>query len=172
MIQSKCDENSLTVDDDSVWEPLQQYQSKLEKLLQKATIEQAAAAKKAEDAARLREEQQQQRDQAAEAQEQRLEEPEIRDVDMEADTANQNVDAAVAPTVATTAAEDESVPEAEKVAGKKRLATPEEDEDAEGDRGGDKHRRSVDADEQASDNESRSSEQGVTVNETKRLRVR
>ncbi|KAG0280399.1 hypothetical protein BGZ96_001569 [Linnemannia gamsii] len=172
LVQSKCDENSLTVDDDSVWESLQQYQAKLEKLLQKAMAEQATSAKKAEDAARLREEQQQQRDQAAEAQEQRLEESEIRDVDMEADTANHNVDAAAAPTVATTAADYESVPEPEKVAGKKRLATPEEDEDTEGDRDGMKHSRSVDADEQASDNESRSSEQGVSVNETKRLRVR
>lgn len=167
MVKSKCDEKSLTVDDDNVWEPLRQYQSKLEKLMHKATVEQVAAAKKAEEAVRLREEQQQQQ----QDKEQRPDEQEFRDVDMEGETTNQDVDAAVA-TAAATAVVDESVPEAEKVAGKKRLATPEEDEEAGADRDKDKQGRTDDVDEQASDNESRSSEQGVAVNETKRLRVR
>lgn len=158
MVKSKCDEKSLTVDDNAVWEPLRQYQSKLEKLLHKATVEQAAAAKKAEEAARLREEQQQQ---------QQDKEQEVRDVDMEAETINQDVDTAAAAAAAT-AVVDESIPEAEKVAGKKRLATPEEDEEAGADRDGDRQGRTDDV----SDNESRSSEQGVAVNDTKRLRVR
>ncbi|KAG0281591.1 hypothetical protein BGZ95_001943 [Linnemannia exigua] len=156
LIQSKIDEKSLVVDDDGIWDPLHHYRSKLEKLMQKATIE----TKKAEDDARAREEQrqqQQQQDKAAGAQE-----PEVRDVDMEADAAE----------TPTEAAGDDSVPEPEKVAGKKRLATPEEDEEADGDRSSDKQERSDDVDELVSDNESRSSEQGVTVNETKRLRVR
>ncbi|KAG9070787.1 hypothetical protein KI688_008327 [Linnemannia hyalina] len=157
LVKSKCEEKSLAVDDDNVWEPLRQYQSKLEKLMHKATVEHAAAAKKAEDAARLRDEQQQQRQDK---------EQELHDVDMEAETTNQDADAAA------TAVVDESVPEAEKVAGKKRLATPEEDEEAGASHDGHKQRRTDDVDEQASDNESRSSEQGVAVNETKRLRVR
>ncbi|KAG0062370.1 hypothetical protein BGZ90_003117 [Linnemannia elongata] len=158
LVKSKCDEKSLTVDDNAVWEPLRQYQSKLEKLLHKATVEQAAAAKKAEEAARLREEQQQQ---------QQDKEQEVRDVDMEAETINQDVDTAAAAAAAT-AVVDESIPEAEKVAGKKRLATPEEDEEAGADRDEDRQGRTDDV----SDNESRSSEQGVAVNDTKRLRVR
>lgn len=129
--------------------------------MHKATVEQAAAAKKAEEAARLREEQQQQ---------QQDKEQEVRDVDMEAETTNQDDDAAAAPATATVV--DESVPETEKVAGKKRLATPEEDEEAGANRDGDRQGWTDDVDEQASDNESRSSEQGVAVNETKRLRVR
>ncbi|KAF9119033.1 hypothetical protein BGW39_000659 [Mortierella sp. 14UC] len=154
LIQSKIDEKSLVVDDDSVWDPLHQYRFKLEKLMQKATVEQAAATKKAEEAARAREEQRQQ---------QEAQEVEIRDVDMET--------AAAPPATDAAAAEDESVPEPEKVAGKKRLATPEEDEVGDEERG-DKQGWSDEMDEQASDNESRSSEQDVTVNEKKRLRVR
>ncbi|KAG0370714.1 hypothetical protein BGX24_001937 [Mortierella sp. AD032] len=153
-IQSKIDEKSLVVDDDGVWDPLHQYRSKLEKLMQKATAE----TKKAEDDARAREEQRQQQqhqDQAAEAQE-----PEVQDVDMEADAPETPADDSVPE------------PEPEKVAGKKRLATPEEDEEADEDRDSDKQGRSDDVDGQASDNESRLSEQGIAVNETKRLRVR
>ncbi|KAF9913147.1 hypothetical protein EC991_003606 [Linnemannia zychae] len=155
LIQSKIDEKSLVVDDDTIWDPLHQYRSKLEKLMHKATVEQAAATKKAEDAARAREEQRQQ---------QEAQEVESRDVDMETEAAP--------PATDNAAAEDESVPEPEKVAGKKRLATPEEDEEADEVHGSVKQVQSDVIDEQASDNESRSSEQGVTVNETKRLRVR
>jgi hypothetical protein len=155
LTQSKIDEKSLVVDDDSIWDPLHHYRSKLEKLMQNATVEQAAAAKRAEEAARAREEQQQQ---------QEAQETEIRDVDME--------NAASTPATDAVAVVDELVPEPEKVAGKKRLATPEEDEEGDEDHDSDKQGRSAETDEQASDNESRSSEQGVTVNETKRLRVR
>ncbi|KAF9095132.1 hypothetical protein BGX23_000991 [Mortierella sp. AD031] len=181
LIQSECDEKSLVVDENSAWDPLRHYQGKLEKLMQKATTEQAAAAKKSEEAARLRkerqqqqqqqEQQEQQQDQTAGEQEQRLKEPETRDVDMDAGIVSQDVGGAAAP-----ATEDASVPEPEKVAGKKRLATPEEDEEADGDRGSNKpshaRARSNEVEGQDSDTESRSSEQGVTVNETKRLRVR
>ncbi|KAF9917949.1 hypothetical protein FBU30_000451 [Linnemannia zychae] len=167
LVQSEINEKSLEVDDDQVWEPLQQYKSKLEKLMQKATVELAAATKKAEEAALLREEQQQQQQQQNQAN-MAQEVAEHRDVDMESGAANQVSEV----TAANTADIDDSAHEPEKVAGKKRLATLEEDEDVDEDDGNNKQTRAMEGERNISDNESRSSEQGVTVNETKRLRVR
>ncbi|KAI7816531.1 hypothetical protein BC939DRAFT_468717 [Gamsiella multidivaricata] len=57
LIKSECESKGFAIDRDDMWEPLRSYQSKLEKQLQKAAADQAAAVKKAEAAAQLREEQ-------------------------------------------------------------------------------------------------------------------
>ncbi|KAI1311320.1 hypothetical protein EDD11_003465 [Mortierella claussenii] len=64
LIKSECERWALEVEEEEdMWKPLHAYQSKLEKLLQRAVVEQAVSAKKAEEAARLREEEQQQQQQ-------------------------------------------------------------------------------------------------------------
>ena len=53
LITTEAEKHGLTIDDDeeSVWESLRSYQSKLEKLSQKAVVEEAAKVKRAEEAA-------------------------------------------------------------------------------------------------------------------------
>ncbi|KAI8600205.1 hypothetical protein EDD21DRAFT_377786 [Dissophora ornata] len=59
VVKFECERRQFEVDDGDVWEPLRSYQSKLEKMKQRAVTEHATAVKKAEEAARLRDEQQQ-----------------------------------------------------------------------------------------------------------------
>jgi len=96
------------MDEDAVWSPLRTYQSKLDKMVQKAAAEQANAIKKAEA--------------AAQAEENRMEDEQDKQGDVEMDAA----------------ADDEAERAPEKISGKKRQAEDIDDdgdgEDEEGDR--------------------------------------
>ncbi|KAF9389706.1 hypothetical protein CPB97_010786 [Podila verticillata] len=148
LIEAECTGRDLTIDaGESMWDPLRQYQTKLEKLLAKAAAEQLAAEKKADAAAR----------------EQEL------DVDMQSVPDAEGRDT----TTAAPPADDEDPTEkpVEHVIGKKRQVTPEEEEGEEGDsqnRHDNEEQRST-----PSDNESESSFRSLTVKskETKRMRV-
>lgn len=134
-----------------MWDPLRQYQTKLEKLLAKAAAEQLAAEKKTDAAARAQEQ----------------------DVDMQSapDAEGRDTTTAAAP------ADDEGPVEkpVEHVIGKKRLASPEEEEEEE-ERDECDSQNGHNTEEQRStpsDNDSESSFRSLTVKskETKRMRV-
>lgn len=135
-----------------MWDPLRQYQTKLEKLLAKAAAEQLAAEKKTDAAARAQEQ----------------------DVDMQSapDAEGRDTTTAAAP------ADDEGPVEkpVEHVIGKKRLASPEEEEEEEEERDECDSQNGHNTEEQRStpsDNDSESSFRSLTVKskETKRMRV-
>ncbi|KAG0363151.1 hypothetical protein BG005_002666 [Podila minutissima] len=155
LIDAGCTNKDLTIDaGESIWDPLRQYQTKLEKLLAKAAAEQLAAGKKTADAAVAAA--------AARAQEQ--------DVDMSVPEDRWDT------TAAATCADDEDPTEkpVEHVIGKKRQAASEGDEEEEEEDGGSQHGH--DSEEQRSthsDNETESSFRSLTVKtkETKRMRV-
>ncbi|KAG0242747.1 hypothetical protein B0O80DRAFT_157373 [Mortierella sp. GBAus27b] len=154
LITSECEGRTLEVDESETWTPLRSYQSKLDKLVQRAAAEQANAAKKAEAAAELQDENQGQEQQ----------------------TENQN-------DVEMDVAEDEQLEKApEKISGKKRQADDIDDEDdgegeeavADSDNGG-----SSDAENAIPEQGRRNREGSVggnaeddpTLKETKRIRM-
>ncbi|KAG0027672.1 hypothetical protein BGZ81_005371 [Podila clonocystis] len=148
LIKTECSSKDLTIDTgDGIWGPFRQYQTKLEKLQAKATVEQLAAEKKTAA--------------AASAQEQDVEMQSVLDDGRDTTTA-------AAPSAD---GEDSTEKPVEHVIGKKRQAAEDEEES---DEDGDSHRH--DNEEQSStnsDNESESSFRSLTVKtkETKRMRV-
>jgi len=98
------------MDEDAVWSPLRTYQSKLDKMVQKAAAEQANAIKKAEA--------------AAQAEENRMEDEQDKRDDVVIDAA----------------ADDEAERAPEKISGKKRQAEDiDDDGDGEGEEEGDRY---------------------------------
>ncbi|KAF9993458.1 hypothetical protein BGZ79_001848, partial [Entomortierella chlamydospora] len=151
LIKAECERREMEVTNDDIWEPLRSYQSKLEKSMQRAAAEQAAAAKKAENAARLREEQEQQQQQQQQPQ---LQDVEMTNTDQEQETAEQETN--------------------EKSNGKKRQAEDDEGEiDVEAQVVAGDGEESIDTDNSSSRGQSRdgSIDREVQTKETKRIRV-
>jgi len=132
-----------------MWDPLRQYQTKLEKLLAKAAAEQLASEKKTDAATRAQEQ----------------------DVDMQSapDAEGRDTTTAAAP------ADDKGPVEkpVEHVIGKKRLASPEEEEEERDECDSQNGHNTEEQRSTPSDNESESSFRSLTVKskETKRMRV-
>ncbi|KAG0252704.1 hypothetical protein BG011_006843 [Mortierella polycephala] len=169
MIESERANKELEVTEDNVWDPLRTYQTKLEKLQQKAA-DQAAARVKAKEAAQTHE---------AQAQLQQVQEQERQqDVEMQVVVDNQKDNARVEEIhdtiVEKEAGEGNSAAQGNG-SGKKRLAISDDEEEANevvdnGAEDGDQQRQNR-AGSAGSDGESLSSFQSLTVKETKRIRV-
>ena len=105
MIQDECESRGLEVTDDSAWDPLRTYQAKLEKLTQKAAAERAAL-----EAAQAREKEQEAQEQTDAIMTAVQDEPET----------TENLEASAPASQSGGVVQGNG-------SGKKRLATPEDD---------------------------------------------
>ncbi|KAG0201931.1 hypothetical protein BGX28_005396 [Mortierella sp. GBA30] len=187
VIQTESENKGLDMTENSLWDPLRTYQSKLEKLMQKATEAAAKAraqAKAAEDAVQVHEE-----EQRAQEQEQ---EQEPRDVEMapvlgnadHAEGVNVNGEAVESNTLNTLKSSDDIIAQGNGN-GKKRRATPEDENEnenenddvgaEEGVEGGEGRRRqskanSASGPDMDAESESESNFQ-LPIKQTKRIRM-
>ncbi|KAF9983279.1 hypothetical protein BGZ75_005267 [Mortierella antarctica] len=154
MIQSECEDRNLEVTDDSAWDPLRTYQAKLEKLTQKATAERVAL-----EAAQAREKEQ-------EAQEQR---DAIMTAVQDGPEATEELEAS-----APAPQSHEDIVQGNG-RGKKRLATPEDDDALETEDADDELQqqlsRASSVGRFGSDAESEAGSSSRAGKETKRIRV-
>lgn len=153
MIQDECENRGLEVTDDGAWEPLRTYQAKLEKLTQKATAERVAL-----EAAQAREKEQEAKEQ----------DDAIMTAFQDGPEATEELEtSAPAPKSNGTVQGNGS--------GKKRLATPEDDNVLETEGADDEiqqqQSRASSVGRSGSDAESETGSSSRVVKETKRIRV-